>query len=273
VNDTDILRGKIMAAHEAVARGEQGAKARLEGLQAEFRSGGHTIVRDNFAPGAAQLRGGSVAAPQPVRAPQSARAPKREVEDWVLGADQPLPFGHSYREVELREQYVNFKVTLTPYVRQRILDEIRRVHRDAGEEIEMGGWLFAHYLPRLRSDSIQIVHVVGPGADARASRTRLIMGDPLEAMTEVHAVGLGHLRLVGDWHAHCVRGSDLPSQQDAIAWAGTMDSLARSAYVSLVVAPHDNGYGWSMPMFSAWITERVGVPSRPICGRARVEGA
>jgi Prokaryotic homologs of the JAB domain len=265
----NALQTRILEAHGEVARGVVGARERLADLQAQFRAGGFEVVRDPPGATACLTEGGSATAPSRPRRP----TPRREVEDWVLGADQPHPFGHSYRDVELREQYVNFKVTLTSFVRQRILDEIRRVHRDAGEEIEMGGWLFAHYLPRLRSDSIQIVHVVGPGADARASRTRLIMGDPLEAMTEVHAVGLGHLRLVGDWHSHTVRGSDLPSLQDARAWAGTADSLARQAYVALVVAPNDNGYGWSMPMFSAWVVERVGFPSTPICARARVEGA
>jgi hypothetical protein len=84
-----------------------------------------------------------------------------------------------------------------------------------------------------------------------------------------HAAQFGHLRLIGDWHAHCAHGSDLPSMQDARAWAGTADALGRESYVSWVIAPNANGYGWTMPRFSGWITERVGVPrSRSVAGPA-----
>jgi len=178
---------------------------------------------------------------------------------------------HSYRNVELREHYVSYKVALTPQVRDDILGEIKRAHREAGEPVEVAGWLFARYLPRPHSDSIELVHVTRSGAGP-GSRTQVTVGDPIDAMAFVRSEGLGHLRLVGDWHAHCARGSDLPSMQDARAWAGTADALGRESYVSLVVAPNANGYGWTMPKFSGWITERVGVPSKPICGRACVEG-
>jgi hypothetical protein len=256
--DTEALKERIVAAHASVARGERGARQTLERLQAEFRSGHHSVVRDYFGPGAVQLKGGSAVASGPVR------APKREIEDWVLGADEAFPFGRPYTDVELRDRgFVNYKVTLFGHVRQDIVDEIRRVHRAAGKEVEVGGWLFAHYLPKPSSDSIEIVHATWAGEGASSSRTTIFMGDPISVMAEVHAAGLGHLRLVGDWHSHCVRGSELPSQQDAIAWAGTMDSLAaREAYVSLVVAPKTTATAGRCPCSAPGLSSAWGSPRR-----------
>lgn len=48
-----------------------------------------------------------------------------------------------------------------------------------------------------------------------------------------------------------------------------MDSLARDAYVSLLVSPSEE-LGWMTPKFSAWVAGRYGVPSRPVVGRAHV---
>ncbi len=81
--------------------------------------------------------------------------------------------------------------------------------------------------------------------------------------------GLGHLKLVGDWHCHVERESVLPSMQDAKARAGTMDSLGRDAYLSLIVSPAREG-GWMYPRFAAWVAGRYGRPSRPVVGRAYV---
>jgi hypothetical protein len=53
--------------------------------------------------------------------------------------------------------------------------------------------------------------------------------------------------------------------------AGTMDSLGRDAYVSLIVSPSDEGTGWMIPSFSAWVAGRYGYPSRPVVERARIE--
>ena len=83
--------------------------------------------------------------------------------------------------------------------------------------------------------------------------------------------GLCHLKLCGDWHCHVERESVLPSMQDAKAWAGTMDSLGRDAYLSLIVSPAKEG-GWMYPTFSAWVAGRHGCPSRPVVGRAHVNG-
>jgi hypothetical protein len=75
--------------------------------------------------------------------------------------------------------------------------------------------------------------------------------------------------VIGDWHAHTIRGSELPSEQDARAWAGTADSLGREAYVSLIVSPSAE-MGWTCAEFSAWVARRFGVPSRPVVERARL---
>jgi hypothetical protein len=183
-------------------------------------------------------------------------------------AKETLPFGHSYREVELRERgYVDYSVSLNPDVREGILGEIRRAHHEAGQEVEAGGWLFSRYRPTESSDWIRITDATRSGAETPGTRSSVTLGDPVEAMAAMHDAGLA---LVGDWHSHCVASSELPSMQDAKAWAGTMDGLGRSSYVSVLVSPTE-GTGWMIPRFSAWVAGRYGVPSRPVVGRARIE--
>jgi hypothetical protein len=87
---------------------------------------------------------------------------------------------------------------------------------------------------------------------APGDRSTVYLSNPIEAITAVRAAGYPNLQLLGDWHSHTVRGSELPSLADARAWAGTMDSLGRDAYVSVIVSPSEE-QGWMFPKFSAWV--------------------
>jgi hypothetical protein len=254
------LEAEILRTHAAVKTGKPGAKRKLKELQARYREGGGPITRYYSGPGAATVvePGHSASVTSIART----RLPKQP-------AKESLPFGHSYKDVELRETFVGYKVDLTPQVKEAILNEIRRAHKEAGEEIEAAGWLFAPYRPRAESDSIQVVHATRSGS-ARGSQTSVTLCDPIEAMAHVRSSELAHLHLCGDWHSHTGPGSELPSLQDARAWAGTMDSLGRSAYVSVIVSPNADGCGWMIPSFSAWVAGRYGYPSRPVVGRARI---
>jgi JAB domain-containing protein similar to deubiquitination enzymes len=180
------------------------------------------------------------------------------------------PFGYSHREAEFRESYVDYSVSISPYARDDILAEIKRAHDEAGEQVEVGGWLFSAYRPRAESVSTEIVYVTRSGNPERGTRTSMRMGDPIQAMAFVRDQGLGHLALCGDWHCHCVGGSELPSEQDVSGWCGSMDNIGRSAYVSLVVSPSEST-GWTIPRFSAWVAGRYGCPSCPVVRRARLE--
>jgi proteasome lid subunit RPN8/RPN11 len=250
------LKQEIMRAHGEVARGTPGAKARLERLQARYRTSGATIERPGGS--ATLIEPGGVTSLRPRRVKQQAQIERDAAK---------RPFGYSYREAEFREHFVRYSVGLEPKVRDAILGEIKRAHRRAGEEVEVAGWLGARYRPREDSDWIRVVHATRSGSDARGSRTSVTLCDPFDALVEMRREGF---HLCGDWHCHCIGGSELPSDQDVRAWCGTMDGLGRSAYVSLVVSPGEET-GWWTPRFSAWVAGRYGLPSRPVVGRARIE--
>lgn len=178
------------------------------------------------------------------------------------------PSERSYRDVELREHFVDYRVTLGSSAREAILDEIRRAQRDAGQEVEAAGWLFGQYRPRADGDWTEVA-LATRSTERSGTRGEVYLSDPFEAIAAVRSAGYPHMQLLGDWHSHTARGSELPSLQDAKAWAGTMDSLARDAYVSLLVSPSEE-MGWMFPRFSGWAAGRYGSPSRPVVGRARV---
>lgn len=138
------------------------------------------------------------------------------------------------------------------------------MQRDLGE-LEPGGWLIGQYPQTASSYSTTISYATGPLPGTKASATSVVLGDPKDAITAVRSAGLDEpWQIIGDWHAHVIRGSELPSQQDARAWAGSMDWLGRTAYVALVVSPSES-QGWMFPRFSAWIAGRDytrGLPSR-----------
>ena len=137
------LVAEILETHGATERGEPGADERLKQLQHQYRTSG-SIVRNGG--GAAIVEHDATASPGPRRVTRSS----------------DLPYGHSYRDVELREHFVRCTVDLTPQVREGIFAEIKRVHRDRGEEVEVGGWLFSPYLARATSDSIEVVRSTWP---------------------------------------------------------------------------------------------------------------
>lgn len=117
------------------------------------------------------------------------------------------------------EHFVDFTVDLGSGARKTIIDEVEWVQRDIGE-VETGGWLIAQQRPRASSKSITIAYATGPLPGSRASRTSVELGDPIEAAVAVREAGIGEpWTVIGDWHAHTFRGSDLPSLQDAKAWA------------------------------------------------------
>ena len=157
-------------------------------------------------------------------------------------------------------------VTLGSGAREDILTEIRRAHQAAGEAVEACGWLFAWHRPRAES-SFTTIALATRSIERSGTRSEVFLSDPVSAITAVRGAGYERMELVGDWHSHTYRGSELPSLADARAWCGTMDSLARSAYLSLIVSPSEE-LGWGSPKFSAWVAGRYGSPSRPVVGRA-----
>ena len=242
------LQRAILDQHRAVARGEFGAETRLKELQRQYRTGRHEIIRV-----------GGTATLIEERRPIGRVSPEPSTP-------KVLPFGLSYREVQLVEHYVDFGVDIGSGARETILGAINRAHRESGD-VELGGWLFAQYRPRHDTRSLCIAYAT---VTALGTRDSVSLGDPIDGIVAARNAGIGEAwNLVGDWHAHPCRGSELPSYQDAKAWAGTMDSLGRSAYVSLIVSPAESG-GWMFPRFSAWVAGRHGVPSRPMVGRARM---
>jgi hypothetical protein len=186
------------------------------------------------------------------------RAPKRP-------ASKTLPFGYSYKEAELFEHYVDYAVDLGTTARETILDAIKQVRRSAGD-VEAAGWLYAPYRPSANGDSTLIAYAT---VESVGNGSSVYLGDPFEALGMARSVGLDHLHLAGCWHSHPNGGSELPSMQDARAWAGTMDMLGRCAYTALIVSPAESG-GWMYPKFSAWVAGRYGYPSQPVVGRARM---
>ena len=94
------------------------------------------------------------------------------------------------------------------------------------------------------------------------TRGEVYLSDPWEATAAVHNAGYPHLHLLGDRHSHTIPGSELPSLQDAKAWAGTMDSLARDACVSLLVSPSEE-LGWMTPKFQPGSQGAMACPRGP----------
>jgi hypothetical protein len=246
------LQQQILRTHEQVKSGSPGARKRLAALQAEFRAG-HAVERYPASATARLTESGTVTALRPRR----------------TTARRPAKAAKLVREVELRDRgFVDYSVTLGDGARRDILGEIRRAHQAAGEAIEACGWLFSQYRPRADHNATTI-SLATRSVERSGTRGSVYLSDPIEALAAVRNAGYEHLHLIGDWHSHVVPTSELPSLQDARAWCGQMDALARDAYLSLVVSPSES-QGWLFPRFSAWICGRYGSPSRPVVGRARM---
>jgi hypothetical protein len=210
-----------------------------------------------------RLHDGATAKLAGAGSPPTGRRPRRPVSrrpSWQLG---PTP--HSYRDVEVLERGESgFVVDLSTYTKNFILDTIRHAHRQAGEAVEVAGWLWTPSKRPGQNDWLTIAHAT---VDAVGTPTSVFLSDPHEARTQL-PLDLDHMTLAGDWHTHASKGSTLPSETDARAWAGTADALARDCYVSLIVSP-SSPMGWT---FTRWIAYRRGTPSRPYVARAALSG-
>jgi hypothetical protein len=194
--------------------------------------------------------------------------PRQRVERTRAELDH---FGYPSSAVEIRArstEYRPFTVSVTPYSREQILDEIRHIRRQG--DLEAAGWMWAGQRPRDWSDSLTVALATHSG-DSRHGRFSVEVGDPHLLREEQFSPELRHLKLAGDWHTHVVPGSVITSEVDAKAWSGTMDKFGLARYCALIVSPADSG-GWMYPRFSAWTVRREGSPSRPICEPARLEG-
>jgi hypothetical protein len=249
---------RILKAHRAIARGEAGAQDELERLQEQYRTSGE-IIRAPV---------GATAIIEDRPAATKGRRPISRVSPEPSTANKVLPFGLSYRDVELVERgYADFTVDVGSGAKETILGEISRAHREAGD-VETAGWLFSQSSLRHDSRSLTVAYAT---LAARGDASTVSLGDPIAGIEAARSAGIAeHWRLCGDWHSHPRGGSELPSFQDAKAWAGTADWLARSCYVSLIVSP-SSGLGWMNPKLSAWVARRHGSPSRPIVQRARMQ--
>jgi hypothetical protein len=189
------------------------------------------------------------------------------------GPTRPRPRPRSVKrdesDVQLLEHFVDYTVELGTYARKAIVDEIKRAHSAAGEAVETGGWLLGQFRPRADGDSTTVQFVTGPGDGAALRRNHLLLGDPWEALMLVREQwGRDELYVLGDWHAHLIRGSELPSRADVRRWRRAMDRLngARAAYVSVIVSPSEE-MGWMVPRFSAWVGGYHGA-DQAVFGRA-----
>jgi hypothetical protein len=244
---------EIERAHVAVARGEVGARERLERLQSEFRTSGAPIVR----PG-----GGSVKLVEP-------GAPRTKPLLHKIAREEQSSFGHPSSAVEIRARSTEarpFTVSLTSYSREQILDEIRHIRRQG--DLEAAGWLWACQTPRSWSDSLTVALATHAG-DSRHGAYSVEVGNPYLLREEQCPPELRHLKCVGDWHSHPIPGSTIPSDTDARAWAGTMDKYGLARYCALIVSPPAES-GWMIPRITAWTVRREGSPSRPVCEPARM---
>ena len=134
------------------------------------------------------------------------RRPATKRPSWQLGST-PL----DYRDVELRLRgFVDYSVSLGSENKKDILAEVTRAHQAAGEAVEAAGWLFSQYRPRADHDSTSIA-LITRSIERSGTRGEVYLSDPHSAIAAVRSAGYEHLELVGDWHSHCVRGSELPS--------------------------------------------------------------
>jgi hypothetical protein len=163
-----------------------------------------------------------------------------------------------------------FCVNLSPQVKRDILEETAFVRRSFdGEPREACGYLFS--AQRLRADwSHLTVGLATRAGDSQHGLYSVQFGaEPLEVRRSLPPA-LAHLELCGDFHSHAVRGSTIPSDSDARAWAGQMDRAGLQRYLGVIVSPSEN-LGWTCPVISAWTVRREGVPSRPVCEPAVLE--
>ena len=125
----NALQQEILRCHDAVRRGEAGARRKLERLQAAYRTSGSTIDRPG---GSARLIESATVTPI-----KAATAPIAGVKtETAKETAKALAYGHPYSEVQLVERgYADFSVDLGSGARETILDAIRRTQREVGPEL------------------------------------------------------------------------------------------------------------------------------------------
>jgi hypothetical protein len=253
------LRNEIMRTHAAVARGERGAKARLERLQAEYRTSGATIERPGGSATLIESR------------PVTSLRPRRVKQQAQVARD--LPFGHPPSEVVIRARSTEptqYTVTLGSGARRAIEDELVLVRRELGPDFEAGGWLYGQYRPR-ESSTWTTIAVATHAGDSEHGRSSITFGESATAlMLRSFPPDLGHMKHLGDWHSHPNPGSTIPSDGDARGWARSLDEYGFARYSGIIISPSET-LGWANPVFSAWTVRREGVPSLPVCEPARLD--
>lgn len=202
------LKQEIMRTHAAVARGERGAKAKLERLQAEYRTSGATIERPGGSAVLTESR--PVTSLRPRRVKQKAQV------------DRARPFDRPCSAVEIRSpstEPTQYTVKLGSGARRAIEDELALVRRELGPDFECGGWLYGQYRPR-ESSTWTTIAVATHAGNSEHGRSSITFGESATSlMLRSFPPDLAHLTHLGDWHSHPNAGSTIPSDGDARGWA------------------------------------------------------
>ena len=187
------------------------------------------IQRAGFGPPEAMTRVGGVTGFHRAWTRQRAPSRKRPAE----------------RSVELREHYVDYRVSLGNSAREAILDEIKRAHRDAGQEVEAAGWLFGQYRPRAEGDWTEVA-LATRSIERSGTRGEVYLSDPFEAIAAVHNAGFPHLHLLGDLaQSHSRRpGAAEPARRASL---GRNDGFARQDGLRLAAGLALRGTGLDVP--------------------------
>lgn len=197
--------------------------------------------------------------------PMKARAPWEQ--PWMGTTTKANP---NRLDLNARARY---EVTLSHGTHAAIEEEIRDAYRAFQyERYETGGYLFG--LNRPRHARSHLCHATGPGPGSlHGSRSmQLARAEIVEAELPDR---LAHLRYAGMWHTH-PRGPLTPSNADRDAWATLMERQGWSRHVAVIAGPGSEGFGWSYPDYTAWVTrpdydpatgKRIGT----VCEPARIE--
>jgi hypothetical protein len=189
------------------------------------------------------------------------------------GASQLVgrPLSRSAGEVEFHERSpLPVTIRVEPQARGEIEREIDWCNVNgrgfADREFkESGGYLYSRFRPTL--DTVNVVLASGPGPDSLHA-PRAFRRSSLERIEqELFAERPRDLfTLCGCWHSHPVP-HDQPSSADTQAWVSRAEAFGPllSGWVSLIVTPHAEGYGWSMPQVSGFVTRHNG--ARWSCAR------
>jgi hypothetical protein len=237
---------EITRAHIEVARGEPGAKARLERLQDEYRSSGASITRPG--PSVQLVEPGASRHPSLIRKPALSRA---------ATATSSGP------KVRFRERpAVGLTIRLEPQVRRQIEDELSWCRNGAfpdREFRESGGYLYSLWRPGL--DQVTLHLASGPGPDSEHAREAMLFSPVERIEADLFATrDRDAYHRCGCWHSH-PSSDDTPSPADMQSWAlrSKRAGPMLSGWASLIVTRSDEGTGWMFPRFNGFVTYGAGV--------------